>query len=714
MAAGRRQRRTSLATAVALLALSAPACSVAEGDEAQSRRNAGIAGVVLGGGAPIANSSVALWEASAGAPRKLAEVKTNASGEFQIPAKAAHGDDLYLTAVGGEPKAAKASGDNSAVMLMTVLGDHPVPRVTIDELTTIASVWTHAQFLEGSDIKGYPLGLYIASGNVPNFVDLKTGAYGTTILDALNSAQTPTLANLGTLSNVLAGCVTRIRPDACAAFFNAATGPDGKAPTNTLTALRAIARNPSYQPKRVFALLDQFYPVKAEDQLRPTPFLPYLSNAPSAWVLPLKFTGGGLSGPGKIMFDSEGNAWTGANFVVGSQANDAFWNGNLAKFSPSGRPLSPSPTGFAGGGLLGPGFGTAIDANDNVWITSTSGKSISLFDKNGKAVSPPTGYNFGGQLGKMQGIIVTPSGDVWTLDFGKDQVIYMPKGDPQKAKFYCQAPEGKADKDNPCKLNGAFHLAIDQKDRIWITNALSDTVTRFPASDPTKFEVFPTGGHSGKGMAIDSRGNAWITNTMGKGLDAGTKAKLLALKLEGKKKDLDEVVFGYLAKNHVGSVTMLQPDGKQAPGGSVFTSGDTLWGPWGAAIDGDDHVWISLFGSPGGGLGELCGSQPETCPPGMKTGDAISPPGGFVGGGMQHLTDVGVDPAGNVWVADNWEDADACFGKAPEASSTRCGGNGLTVFYGMAKPVRAPQIGPAQQPSAMARQRAPKPSFVSR
>jgi hypothetical protein len=35
---------------------------------------------------------------------------------------------------------------------------------------------------------------------------------------------------------------------------------------------------------------------------------------------------------------------------------------------------------------------------------------------------------------------------------------------------------------------------------------------------------------------------------------------------------------------------------------------------------------------------------------------------------------------------------------ASEAHSTLCGGNGLTVLYGMAKPVRAPQIGPARAP----------------
>jgi hypothetical protein len=80
----------------------------------------------------------------------------------------------------------------------------------------------------------------------------------------------------------------------------------------------------------------------------------------------------------------------------------------------------------------------------------------------------------------------------------------------------------------------------------------------------------------------------------------------------------------------------------------------------------------------------------------MKTGDPISPPGGYVGGGMQPLTDIAIDPAGNVWVADNWQRPESCFAPfANEAKSTLCGGNGLTVFYGMAKPVAAPQIGPA-------------------
>lgn len=117
------------------------------------------------------------------------------------------------------------------------------------------------------------------------------------------------------------------------------------------------------------------------------------------------------------------------------------------------------------------------------------------------------------------------------------------------------------------------------------------------------------------------------------------------------------------------------------------------------AVDGNDNVWVSNFTSANGGtLVEFCGVRPETCPPGLKTGDAVSPPGGYVGGGMQQLVDVGIGPAGDVWVSNNWEIDAAGLGQAPEALSTRGAGQGVVVFFGMAKPVKTPLIGPPQQP----------------
>ena len=92
-------------------------------------------------------------------------------------------------------------------------------------MTTVASVWTNNEFHNGTALQGHALGLKIAAGNVPNFVDLQTGGWGTTIQDPLNSSQTPTMANFATLADVLAGCVTRVQHDACGKLLAAATGP---------------------------------------------------------------------------------------------------------------------------------------------------------------------------------------------------------------------------------------------------------------------------------------------------------------------------------------------------------------------------------------------------------------------------------------------------------------------------------------------------------
>ncbi len=653
-----------------------------------------VTGTVQAGGSPVVNSTITLWAASQNTPRQIAQAKSDNNGLFSftdIP-NMTDKEIFYLIAQGGQPKISGAAEDNKAIALMTTLNATPPAKVMINELTTVASVWTAAQFLEGPAMSGNVLGLRIAAGNVPNLVNIETGGYGSVIQDGQNSTQTPTMANFATLATLLAGCTTQVKSDSCSKLFAAATTPRGKVPTDTLLVAEAIAHNPSHNTDKLFALLNDFYPVPKGKTLRNTPYLPYLSVAPSSWLLGLKFTGGGVNAPGKIMFDSKGNAWTGDNFIVGSQGLDALWDGNMSQFAPNGQPLSPMTTGFHGGGLEGPGFGTAITSDDKVWITSTNGKTISLFDKNGQPLSPPEGYNFNGKLGLMQGIIVTPSGDVWALDFSNNQVIYMPQGDPSKVKFFCQSTNGNP-KDNPCKLNGPFHLAIDQQERIWITNAISDTVTRFLASDPSKIEVFKAG-HSGKGIAIDSQGNAWITNTAGDGLSLITKLQILVQKWRGKSED--EPAVYYLTKHKdMGNVTMLRPDGSQAPG-SPFNGGGSTWGPWAVAIDGNDQVWISNFG--GQSITHLCGARTETCPPGLNTGDPISPAKGYVGGGMQMLTDIAIDPAGNVWVANNWQDPASCFGKASEAQSTRCGGNGLTVFYGMAKPVRVPLIGPPRAP----------------
>ena len=651
-----------------------------------------INGQVLGAGAPITGSTVTLWEASAGSPQQLAQGRTDADGRFSLTASRAAGRDsiLYLVAQGGRAAADRSGSDNPASALVTVVGATLPTSVTINEITTVASVWTHNQFIDGTAIRGHALGLKIAAGNVPSFVDLQTGGWGGVIQDPLNSGQTPTMANFATLANVLSGCVTRVTPDACSKLFAAATPPKGNAPTDTLMAAQSIARYPWYQPERIFALL-ALYPVPPGKTMRAVPFMPYLSFPPSAWVLPLKFDGGGYRAGGKAMFDSEGNLWVGDNFTVGWQARDALWQGNATKFDPNGKPLSPITTGFAGGGMQGGTFGAAVDAKDNAWLASYGGKSIAVFDKNGKPLTPPEGITFDGRLGLMQGIIVTPGGDVWALGVSKNQLLFFPSGDYMKGRIVCEGRDVE-----PCKsLAGPFHLAIDQQNRIWVTNALGGHVTRFPASDPSKAEKFDSG-WSGSGLNIDSQGNVWITNRLGNSFRGGfIMAELLEKALTGGNPDPDLTrAMSRQTASDGGSVTLLRPDGSQYPG-SPFKAGG-LPGPWAVVVDGNDNVWISNFAMPNSPITQLCGIRTENCPPGFKTGDEIAPPNGYVGGGLQMQTDLAISPSGDVWVMNNWQDIDSCFGVPDEVLSTRCGGQGVVIFFGMAKPVRAPQIGPAR------------------
>ena len=665
-----------------------------------------VKGQVMGGGAPIVQSTVTLWAASSEAPKQLAQTRTDNEGRFEIRGATAPADaSLYLVATGGEPGG--KGGDNPAIALMAVVGSNPPASVVINEFTTLASVVTHTQFIDGASIQGSPLQLRIAAGNVPNFVDLETGDYGATILDALNSAQTPTMANFATLSNILAACVTRLRSDACSSLFYVATSPTGAYPKDTLAAAEFIVRYPSHHADKVFDLLNYFYPLPPPNTpgklMRPTPFLPYLTFAPSAWIFPLKFTGGGYSGGGKLMIDSEGNAWVADNFTVGAENQDASWTGGLTKFAPNGKALSPSPLGFRGGGIAGPGFGLTLDANDNAWATSFTGQNITKFDKNGKALSPPGGWNFNRQISQMQGIIATPSGDIWTLDLIKGQVVKLPQGDPSKVQFFCQNKTGDPLK-NPCKLVGPFALAIDQQDRIWVTNAVADHVVRFPASDPSKVETFKVG-YSASGLAVDSLGNVWVTNKLGSSPKGALKfAEVLAAFKFNFDNDPDagaratKVLVPAMTEEKSGyeggSITVLRPDGTEAPFSPVYGKG--IVGPWAASVDGNDNIWISNFSTASAGIVELCGFRTEHCPPGMKTGDAISPSSGYVGGGLQLMVDVGIGPAGDVWVTNNWQVYQDALGKVDEALQTQGAGQGVVVFYGMAKPVKTPLIGPAK------------------
>ena len=106
-------------------------------------------------------------------------MKSGSDGRFQLLAKETPGADvsLYLVAKGGQA-VTRAVATIRPSRCWRCSAATPPANVVVNEITTVASVWTHAQFLDGAAIKGRRSRLRIAAGNVPNFVDLTTGGYG--------------------------------------------------------------------------------------------------------------------------------------------------------------------------------------------------------------------------------------------------------------------------------------------------------------------------------------------------------------------------------------------------------------------------------------------------------------------------------------------------------------------------------------------------------
>ena len=294
-----------------------------------------------------------LYAAGEGAPTEVSRTKTDAKERFHFDATSAPKDSVLY---------AVAKGPNQAVALMTLLGTSFPNTITVNELTTVASTFTAARFINGEAICGNPLGLRIAAGNTPNLVDLEAGGWGKVIVDPGNSTWTTALANLNTLGSLISAFATVANDDWRTRFLQAATSIGGATPKNTLEAMAAIARTPWANPKVLYALFDEAYPQPKDGARRKAPFAPYLAYAPADFILSLWFGGGGSYSNGNMVFDSEGNMWCGVNWMAGSQSGvRKNIGGGLIKFSPNGTALSPPITGFTGMGVDGIGWGTSRD-----------------------------------------------------------------------------------------------------------------------------------------------------------------------------------------------------------------------------------------------------------------------------------------------------------------------------------------------------------------
>jgi streptogramin lyase len=573
-----------IATVVALATLATHL-----GAEAASAAKVTLYGRVASGATAITGSTVQVFSAGKTSATLLASATSNAVGNFRLQYEAPSAPAVvYVVADGGS---AGGGANNGAIRLASVVAGPP-RFLEVNELSTVATAYVFAQFLDSKKLFGPAPGLPNAGAMFFNLVTSE-GRPGAAIALPPNGTKTEALATLNSLADILSGCV-RDAAD-CDALFAAAQQPGADAPTDTLAAAQAIALSPGADAAGVFALL----PAKK-------PYRPFLTQAPVAWTIALKFTAGGFDGPGAMAFDKDANVWVTNNFMP----PDTTAGKQLTVLDPIGRPMLGSP--IVGGGVDGSGWGIAVAADSKVWVGNYAGGSMSLFNRIGKPLSNKAFAT--DKLDGTQGVTVDLDGNVWASSNKEDHVVRFKGGDRTKTKVVSAGG-----------IEKPFAIVVDLDGNLWIANAgkqgsvskISPNGTALGAS-PFKFG----NKSSPKGIAVDRAGNVWVADFLRDGV--------------------------WVLDNN-GNLIFDKP-----------ISVSSLDGAWGLALDGNENVWVASFLLKR--LNLICGRNTETCPPGSEMGDILSPKGGFRSEAFQHLTGVSVDPSGNLWVANNWKTLDPIAG----------------------------------------------------
>jgi streptogramin lyase len=621
-----------------------------------------LSGVVQTGGTtssqPLPSVHVTLFEATRALPAALGQATTDASGRFTIPYRKSSSSSIFFV------KADIGGG----VEFVTVLGPNLPASVTINELTTVASSYSMAQFYRTGVISGNSFGLQIAAGMNDNIVAAATGESSPVLLNSPNADQTNSLRSTRSLANLLAACVND--PVVTATLFDLTTPPGGLPPHNTAEALANLARDPGQNVDAIFALT-----------LLSNLYAPPLVTRPDAWTVTVKVNDSGsdepdflISGPGNIAFDRRGYAWVTNNTVQGTPNSSNF---NLV-FKPNGQPADGrngtprSP--LTGGGVLGAGYGVTIDPRGSVWfgnfgwgdctdcLPSSDGHgSVSRFTRTGGPISPPDAYQ-GGPVRAM-GMESDAEGNIWISSVENNSVYVFKHGKPHRSVSFDQQFGSRP-----------FDIAIAADGSAWVSNGLGPppaTIARYALVNGALVQRFRHAlGDQLRGIALDSHGNAWVAS-------------------QG-----DDLVYAR------------GPDG--APIGSFNRGG--IKHPWGVTVDGEDNIWVANFGPlelTSDFTGRLTKLWGVNAPPGHDVGDPISPPTGYnvpTAGSevllhngeplygptgppcfipMMRQTAVEIDQAGNIWSINNWKPDFAI-----DTVGGNPGGDGIIIFVGLAPPRR--------------------------
>ena len=343
-----------------------------------------------------------------------------------------------------------------------------------------------------------------------------------------------------------------------------------------------------------------------------------------------------------------------------------------APFQPA---LSIAPNDFTlaiqytGGGIHSP-QSVAVDASGNAWVANSSNAITELSGGSGSFLSGANGYT-SGNLDAPAAIAIDTNGTAWIANCG------APCSGSANASSVTRLVPGSGNSVTASNftggaLNGAYALAIDGSNNIWIANALGVSLTEFNSSGQLQsgangykatFQSNPSA------VAIDANGNAWATSASSNAIsELGSSGNTGANSYQG-----SGVSYPFaVAIDHSSRVWVVDQTSNQL---SVLNDGSPITGsPFGGgglslpnavALDGNGTAWIS------NGNGTLSGLS--------NTGTAITPATGYVtGAGLAN--GIAVDGSGSLWVTSCGSN---CTGTGSDAGS-------VYQLIGVATPVVTP------------------------
>jgi len=401
------------AAGVALL-LSGCGTSTTPFSEPAPGSNTAARGIVLGGQQPVAFSNLQLYTVGSGSYGAAASTfgpafQTNASGYFNFPTYTCPGSnpEVFLVGTGGTPISGSSNANLALIAGLGPCNGVPsIPFITLNELTTVATVWSLSGFMTGPTNIGAPTtnasGLANAFAAINKVVNIQTGAASG---PALPAGATLPSTEINALGNILQNCINSAGGSASDTTDGHTNGtPCGKlfyltnistAPTDTITAALNIAHRPSAD----VAYLNDL-------QASSPAFLPALNvnSPPTDWTIAINYVGGGLTKPQTIAVDASGNVW--ATNPTGN---------SITELNNTGAAISTS-SGFTAGGTLNAPYGVAIDQNGYAWIANSGNNTITRLAPGGTSYAD---YQNNG-LNTPKGIAIDGADDVWVTNSGNN------------------------------------------------------------------------------------------------------------------------------------------------------------------------------------------------------------------------------------------------------------------------------------------------------